>query len=90
MKQRFLLNGNTGASISISNSVTRLGDILDFGQLFLKPLATINLPQSSPFLGNYCKGVKIIHFISETFFGQILKTFLSGHTDLKVERGRTI
>ena len=53
------------------SSVTRLGDILDFGQL-LKPLATINLPQSPPFLGNFCKGVKIIQFSSETIFGQLL------------------
>ena len=39
---------------------------------FLKPLATINLPQSSAFLGNYCKSVKIIHFSSETIFGLLL------------------
>ena len=38
----------------------------------LKPLATINLPQSFLFLVNYCKGVKIIHFSSETIFGQLL------------------
>ena len=35
----------------------------------------MNLPQSSPFLGNYCKGVKIIHFSSDTSFGQLLNTF---------------
>ena len=39
---------------------------------FLKPLATINLPQSSRFLGNYCKSVKIIHFSSEIIFAQLL------------------
>ena len=39
---------------------------------FLKPLATINLPQSSPFLGNLCKDVKIYHFSSEIIFGQFL------------------
>ena len=39
---------------------------------FLKPLATINLPQSSPFLGNFSKGVKLIHFSSETSIGQFL------------------
>ena len=61
-------------------SVTRFGDLLDF----LKPLATIKLPQSSPFLGIFCKGVKIIHFSSETIFGQLLIDiwrFLSVHTD---------
>ena len=49
----------------------RLGDFLDFG-LLLKPLATINLPKSSTFLGNFCKGVKIYHFSSELIFGQLL------------------
>ena len=39
---------------------------------FVKPLATIKLPQSPTFLGNFCKGVKIIHFSSETIFGQLL------------------
>ena len=42
---------------------------------FLKPLATIKLPQSPTFLGNFCNGVKIIHFSSETIFGQLLYTF---------------
>ena len=35
---------------------------------FLKTLATINLPKSSTFLGNFCKGVKI-YFSSEIIFG---------------------
>ena len=52
-------------------SVTRLGDILDFGQ-FLKPLAAINLPKSSTFSGTFCKDVKIYHFSSEIIFGQLL------------------
>ena len=51
-------------------SVTRLGDFFILGN-FLKPLATINLPQSPTFLGNFCKGVKIYHFSSEIIFGQI-------------------
>ena len=55
-------------------SVTRLGDFLHFGQL-LRPLATINLPKSLTFLGNFCKGVKIIHFSCEIIFGQLLYTF---------------
>ena len=42
---------------------------------FLKPVATINLPKSPTFLGNFCKGVKIIHFSSELIFGQLLWTF---------------
>ena len=56
------------------SSVTRLGNLLKFGQL-LKPLTTINLPKSPTFLGNFCKGVKIYHFSSEIIFGQLLQTF---------------
>ena len=52
----------------IENSVNRLGDLLDFGQL-LKPLATINLPKSPTFLGNFCKGVKILIFLVKSFLG---------------------
>ena len=39
---------------------------------FLKPLATINLPKSPTFLGNFCKGVKIYHISSEIILGQLL------------------
>ena len=38
---------------------------------FSKPLATINLPKSPTFLGNFCKGVKIYPFSSEISFGQL-------------------
>ena len=49
---------------------------------FLKPLATINLPNSPNFLGNYCKGIKIYHFSSEIIIGQLLYTlYTSGHTE---------
>ena len=51
--------------------MTRLGDLLDFGQLS-KALATINLPKSPTFLGNFCKGDKIYHFSSEINFRQLL------------------
>ena len=44
---------------------------LHFGQL-LKPLATMTLPKSLTFLGNFCKGFKIYHFSSEIIFGQLL------------------
>ena len=50
-------------------SVTRLGDLLDFGQLFK---ATINLAKSPSFLGNFRKGVKIYHFSREIILGQVL------------------
>ena len=47
---------------------------------FLKPLATINLPKSTTFLINFCKGVKIYHF--RTTLIDIWR-FFSGHTDLR-------
>ena len=40
-----------------------------------KPEATIILPKLPTLLGNFCKGVKIIHFYIEIIFGQLLKTF---------------
>ena len=42
---------------------------------FFKPLATIILPKSLTFLGNFCKGIKIYHFSSEIIVGQLLQTF---------------
>ena len=42
---------------------------------FSKPVATISLPKSPTFLGNYCKGVKIFNFHGEIIFGQLLQTF---------------
>ena len=50
---------------------------------FLKPLATINLPKSSIFLGIFGEGIKIYHFYSEIIFGQLfldIWRFFSGHT----------
>ena len=52
-------------------SVTRFGVFWTLGN-FLKPLATITLPRSCTFLGNFCKGAKIYHFSSEIIFGQPL------------------
>ena len=60
--------------MSIVTSVTKFGDLLDFGQL-LKPLAIINLPKSPTVLGNFCVGAKIFNFSSEILFGQLLWTF---------------
>ena len=42
---------------------------------FSKLVASIILPKSPTFLGNFCKGVKIFHFSSGIIFGQLLKTF---------------
>ena len=64
--------------ILMSNSVTRLGDILDFGQV-LKPLATINLPKSPTFLGNFVKVSKSIIFpvksFLDNFYGHLANFF---------------
>ena len=57
--------------VAHAGSVTRLGDLLDFGQVF-KALGKINLAKSPTFLGNFCKGVKIYHFSSEIIFRQLL------------------
>ena len=54
--------------MDIRGSVTRSGDLLDFGQL----LATLNLPKSLTFLRNFCKGVEIYHFSNKIIFGQFL------------------
>ena len=63
-------------------SVTRLGDLLDFGH-FLKPLAIINLPKSSTFLRIFCKVVKIYPFSIEIILGNFYRhlAIFSGHTD---------
>ena len=57
-------------SFRILNSLTKLAVYLTLGN-FSKPLATINLPKSPTFSGNFCTGVKIYHFSSEIIFGQL-------------------
>ena len=52
-------------------SVTRLAIYWTLGNFF-KPLATIDLPKSLTFLGNFCIGVKSYHFSIEIIFGQLL------------------
>ena len=37
-----------------------------------KPVATIILPKSPIFLGNFCKGVEKFQIINEIIFGQLL------------------
>ena len=58
----------------IETSLTRLGDLLDFGfgQLFK---AFVNLPKSLTCLDNFCIGVKSYHFSTEIIFRQLLLTF---------------
>ena len=70
VRHRQTFNG-CSRTFFILGSVTRLGDLLDFGQLY-KPLATINSAKSPTFLSNFCKGVKIYHFSSKIIFWQLL------------------
>ena len=42
---------------------------------FSKPLATVNLPKSPTFLGNFWKGVKIFYFSSEIILGNFFIIF---------------
>ena len=51
--------------------MTRLGDLLDFGQLF-KDFGKNKFAQNPTFLGNIWKVVKIFKFSSEIIFGQLL------------------
>ena len=50
--RRLRLEKNYYGTYFLVTSVTRLGNLLDFGQL-LRPLAKINLPNSPTFLGNF-------------------------------------
>ena len=51
--------------------MTRLGDLLDFGQIF-KAFGNNTFAQISNILGNFFKGVKIYHFSGEIIFRQLL------------------
>ena len=52
---------------SNTDTVTRLADLLHFGQLF-----KIILHKWPSSLGNFCNGGKIFHFNIEIIFGQLL------------------
>ena len=54
-----------------TTSVTRLGDLLDFGLVF-KGLATINLLKSSTFFDNFVKLSKSIIFVVKSFLRELL------------------
>ena len=58
-----------------SNQCDQIGRFFALWATFLKPLATINLPKSLKFLGNFCKGVKIYHFLA-TFISTFGDFFL--------------
>ena len=56
------------------NSVTRLGALLHFGQLF-KACGNNYFVQITHIFGNSCEGVKIFHFSSEISFVHLSQTF---------------
>ena len=64
-----------------------LVNLLDLRQL-LKPLATINLSKSPTFLGNFCKDVKIYHFLLKSSLGNLYRhlAIFSSHTDRHLSR----
>ena len=71
--------------------VTRLGDLLHFGQLF-KACGNNYFAQITHILGNFCKVVKIFHFSIEIILGNFyrnLATF-TGHTVLQRPRRRRV
>ena len=68
---------------NVPNQCDQIGRYIGLCGKYLKPLSTINLPKSSTFLGNFCKGVKIYHFSSEIIFAGTfidIWQFFSGHT----------
>ena len=54
--------------VKVLCSVTKLGDLLHFGQLF-KACGNNYFTQIDHILRNFCEGVKIFHFSSEINFG---------------------
>ena len=58
----------------VVSSVTRLGDLWYFGQLF-KAFGNNYFAQIAHILGNSCKAVKIFHFSNEIIFGLLLQIF---------------
>ena len=52
--------------------MTRLGDLLDFGQLF-NASGNKNMPKSLTFIGNFWKGFKIYPFSSEVILGNFYR-----------------
>ena len=54
--------------------MTRLGDLLQFGQLF-KACGNNYFAKIANILGNLCKVVKIFFFLAKIIFGQLLQTF---------------
>ena len=65
------LVGSSLLLISSPISVTIMGNLLDFGQLF-QACGNNYFAKITHILGNFCKGFKIFHFSSGIISGQLL------------------
>ena len=59
------------ADVCVATSVTRLGDLFDFGQVF-KAFGNNQFIQISHILRQFCTGVKIIIFLVKSFLDNFL------------------
>ena len=68
--------------LCLQGSVTRLGDLLDFGRLYQSMRRQLVCPKSPIFLGNFCKGAKIFNFSSEISWATFIDIWriFTGHT----------
>ena len=57
---------------NVGSSVTRLGNLLDFGTLF-KAFANNYLPKTPTFFSNFCKGAKSLIFLVKSFWGNFYR-----------------
>ena len=71
---KIICSNSEGSIGCIATSVTRLGDLLQVGQLF-KASGSNHFDRIAHVLSNFCKGVKIFQFSSRIIFGQLLQIF---------------
>ena len=67
--------------------MTSLAIYLTLGN-FSKPMATVSLPKSTTFLGNFCKVSKSLIYLLKSFLATFIDIwrFFSGHTERQVGR----
>ena len=79
----FLISRLYNHKMDNTTSVTRLGDFCTLGN-HSKPVAKIILPKLPILLDNFCKVVKIIHFLVKLFLGNFythLAIFIWSHCE---------
>ena len=69
---RFVRRDTNNQVMEVRISVTRLGDLLQFGQIF-KATASNYFDKIAHVLGKYCKDAKIFHFSSGIIFGNLFR-----------------